>query len=620
MSLRIAMAAFLVCSLAACGGGASSRSALPGVPGAPLGSAGNATAQFVIKVPPKTGSSTSRGPAYVSPSTQSISIQVDSGTPTLANLTPGSPNCNVPAPLSPLSCTLSIPSLAAGAHTFTIKTFDGLAGAGNLLSVNSAPFTVVANQANLVNITLAGVPASLLVEPGSGDAQIVGSGTAGLQFTGETSHTIVVLPEDADGNLILGPGAPTLAATLTGVGAGSGLSVAPASGGNPNAFTISSTGFGGATLALVATPASASAGSAVTANVALDATVDSTIIAGGGTFGYADGTGGAAQFDGPFGIAVDTANNDLYVADDYACSIRQVTTAGVVTTPYGSPPASGVNCGGTNGTGNAALFGSPIAVAYDSVNGDLYVADAAFGCGLRQITASGVVTTLAGGSTCGYADGSGSAAKFGSYVGGIVYDPTDSDLYVDDSHNCSIRQVTLAGVVTTVAGAPPPTPACGAVDATGLAARFNATQGLAYDSANQSLYLSDRYRVRQVALPSYVVTTIAGPLPPNSQIGFVDGSGSAVLFNDMSGITYDSADGNLYVNDSGNAAIRQVTPAGIVTTIAGSNPLTPSFGGSSGGFGFSAQFGRPIGVAYDATTNALYVVDRGSVSIVQVQL
>ncbi|MDH2910357.1 MAG: hypothetical protein PXZ07_09665 [Candidatus Eremiobacteraeota bacterium] len=616
MIVRVSIAAVLAFSLVGCGGGASSHAVLPG---ASQGATTGTNAQFVIKVPPKTGTGTGRGPAYVSPSTQSISIQVDSGTPTVSNVTPGSPNCSVPAPLSPLTCTYAL-SLTPGAHTFTIKTFDGLAGAGNVLSTNSAPFTVVANQANVVNLTLAGVPASLLVEPGSGDAQIVGSGSAGFQFTGEVPHTVIVLPQDADGNLILGPGAPTISASVSGASSGSGLSVAPASG-NPNAFTLSSTGFGTASLSLVATPGAASAGSALNASVSLDATVYSSVIAGGGLNGggYADGTGVAAAFTNPAGVAVNTANGNLYVADTYGCSIRQVTTAGVVSTPYGTLPPTQNTCGNTNGTGNGALFQYPNALAYDPANGDLYAIDSGSGCGLRQIAPSGVVTTLAGGTTCGYADGTGSAAAFAAHVGGIVYDPTDSDLYVNDTDNCAIRQVTLAGVVTTVAGAPPPTVSCGTVDATGTAAQFYSSQGIAYDSVNQSLYVTDRYRVRQVTVPGYVVTTIAGPVPPTSTLGFTDGSGSAASFSYPYGITYDSTDGNLYVVDAANQAIRQVTPAGVVTTIAGSTPPTPTFG-ASGGFGFAARFGYPYGVAYDAATNALYVSDERNTSIVQVQL
>lgn len=615
MIARVGIAVVLAFSLVSCGGGASSRSVLPGTP---QGATTGTNAQFVIKVPPKTSSGTGRGPAYVSPSTQSVSMQVDSGTPIVTNLTPGSPDCNVPAPLSPLVCTLPL-VVTAGTHTFTFTTYDGLAGAGNVLSTNTAPFTVVANQTNVVTLTLAGVPASLLVEPGSGDAQIVGSGSAGFQFTGEVPHTIVVLPQDADGNLILGPGAPTISASVTGASTGSGLSVAPASG-NPNAFTLSSTGFGTGSLSLVATPAAASAGSALNASVSLDATVYSSVIAGGGVNGggYADGTGAAAAFDSPAGVAVDSANGDLYVADTYACSIRQVTTAGVVTTPYGPlPPNTGI-CGEANGTGNAALFGRPSALAYDPANGNLYTMESSYGCAVRQITPSGVVTTLAGG-TCGYADGTGSAAEFFAFNGGIVYDPTDSDLYVNDYYNCAIRQVTLAGVVTTVAGAPPPTKSCSTVDATGTAARFFHSQGIAYDSANQSLYVTDPYRIRQVTVPSFVVTTIAGPVPPTSTLGFADGSGSTASFRYPIGITYDSTDGNLYVVDSANEAIRQVTPAGVVTTIAGSIPPTPT-SGASNGFGFAAQFGYPYGVAYDAATNALYVTDQRNTTVVQVQL
>ena len=615
MTIRIAFVAAFAFSLVACGGGASSRSALPGIPGGTPASVGNATAQFVIKVPPKQGSAAGRAPAYVSPSTQSLSIQVDSGTPVTANLTPSSPNCSVPAPLSPLQCTESV-SVTPGAHTFTIKTFDGLAGAGNMLSVNSAPFTVLANQSNVVNLTLAGVPASLLVEPAGGDTQIVGSGSAGLQFTGEGSHNIVVLPEDADGNIILGPGAPALAATLSSVSTGSGLAVATPAGSNPNEFSLSATGFGTASMTITATPAAAPAGSPLTATVSLLAAPQVTGLAGNGYSGYTDGTSSTATFTYPSAIAFDSANDELYVADYTGCGIRQVTLAGVVTTPYGSAPPT-IHCASTDGTGNAALMGLPNGITYDATNGDFYVVDSNFGCGIRQITAAGVVSTLAGGTTCGYADGLGSAAKFGYNDSNIAYDSGNGYLYVADSNNCAIRQVNpYSGLVVTVVGAPPPTAICGHTDGTGTAATLSFDTGIAYDAGNQDIYVTEGRDIRQITVPTFAVTTLAGD---SAAGGFVDGSGTSARFSSIGGVAVDSNDGNLYVTDTYNRAIRQVTTAGLVTTLAGSDPPTVTIGYADG-FGFAARFSGPDGITYNSGTNTLYVTDTGNYSVVQVQL
>jgi len=309
-----------------------------------------------------------------------------------------------------------------------------------------------------------------------------------------------------------------------------------------------------------------------------------------GVSGAADGTGSAARFYGPLGVAVDSATN-VYVADTDNNTIRKVTPGGAVTTLAGLAGTPG----SADGTGSAALFNNPYGVPVDSA-GNVYVADF-YNSTIREVTQAGVVTTLAGlAGTKGSADGTGSVALFDGPTGVAV--DTATNVYVADFFNSSIRKVTPAGVVTTLAGlAGSP----GSADGTGSAARFDGPTGVAVDSAG-NVYVGDRYNstVRKVT-PAGVVTTLAGLA---GSPGSADGTGSAALFNAPCGVAVDSA-GNVYVADCYNNTIRKVTPGGVVRTLAG---LTGT-AGSADGTGSAAQFDFPYGVAVDSAGN-VYVADR----------
>lgn len=327
--------------------------------------------------------------------------------------------------------------------------------------------------------------------------------------------------------------------------------------------------------------------------------------AGGGSARFADGTNGAAGFDLPYGLALDSATN-LYVADGGNNSIRKLTQVGtnwVVTTPVGQ----GGNAGSTDGIGSAAQFRYPDGVAVDG-GGKVYVADTG-ACTIRMVTATGVVTTLAGSSiNSGSADGTNGAARFSSPAGLAV--DTNGNVFVADTYNNTIRELSLSGtnwVVTTIAGMAG-TNGAGSADGTNSAALFNGPSSVAVDSAG-NIYVADahNYTIREM-MPSgtnWVVTTIAGLA---GTYGSADGTNSAARFFYPQGVAVDSA-GNIYVADSDNSTIRKVTPMGtnwVVTTLAG---LARS-AGIADGTNSAARFYEPSGVAVDTSGN-VYVADFG---------
>ena len=313
--------------------------------------------------------------------------------------------------------------------------------------------------------------------------------------------------------------------------------------------------------------------------------------------GLTDGTGSAARFCTPWGVAVDSAGN-IYVADMNNYTIRKVSNAGVVTKIAGAF----FLIGSADGTGSAARFNNPYGLAVDNV-GNIYVADGGNST-IRKITNAGVVTTLAGSpGVSGSVDGTGSAARFNSPYGGLAADQS-GNLFFSDYNNNTIRKITSGGVVTTVAGLPGVT---GSIDGIGSAARFNGPAGIAADSAG-NVYVVDygNSTVRKIT-SSGVVTTLAGAA---GMVGSADGIGALARFNYPYGIAVDSS-GNVYVSDKGNHTIRKITSSGTVTTLAGTvgQPyLTGYWSHSTDGTGMDARFDSPAGIAVDSA-GYLYVAD-----------
>ncbi|MFT5725827.1 MAG: sugar lactone lactonase YvrE, partial [Bacteroidia bacterium] len=259
------------------------------------------------------------------------------------------------------------------------------------------------------------------------------------------------------------------------------------------------------------------------------------------------------------------------------------SNAQVVTTLAGS------SYGYVDGTGTAARFSTPADVAVD-LYGNVYVADER-NHRIRKITPGGVVSTLAG-SNGGFLDGTGTSAKFAVPTG--VATDASGNVYVADKGNHKIRKITATGVVTTIAGS-----TSGFADGTGASAKFSAPSGLIVD-ASGNIFVADgnNHRIRKIT-PTGVVTTVAG-----STSGYVDGIGSLAKFTYPSDVDVD-ASGNLYVTDRYNNRIRKITTSGVVTTIAGSTS------GFADGTGTSAQFNHPNGITLDPAKN-MYVSGFGN--------
>jgi serine/threonine protein kinase, bacterial len=206
-----------------------------------------------------------------------------------------------------------------------------------------------------------------------------------------------------------------------------------------------------------------------------------------------------------------------------------------------------------------------------------------------------VVSTFAGRGR-GFADGNASTALFFEPYG-IVADP-QGNFYISDRGNGRIRKITPPGVVSTLAGSGNPAPFAFA-DGAGSAAQFYGLQGIAIDKQG-NLYVADQYnnRIRKIT-PAGLVSTLAGA----SSKGFADSDGtSPALFNQPAAVAADSQ-GNVYVADFSNHSIRRITPAGVVSTIAGNGKP-----GYVDGAGQTAQFRNPSGIAVDEKGN-IYVAD-----------
>ncbi len=473
--------------------------------------------------------------------------------------------------------TTGIPGYAEG--TGPAATFFAPAG----LTVDSANNVYVADQGDNIirKITSSGV-----VSTYAGTAGVIGSvNNTGSAASFNTPNGIavdsagIVYVADQGNNIIRKITTSKVVTTFAGTAGANGF----ANGTGPSATFSAPTGIAVDTVGNIYV---ADSNNSCIRKITSTGVV-TTLAGAPGVLGYVDGTGAAANFYFPSGVAIDSSGN-LFISDLYNFSIRKITSVGVVSTIAGSPQISGPS----NGSGAAASFNQPAAVAADGA-GNIYIADR-WNHSVRKITSSGVVTTLAGSTNSGTTNGTGSAASF-NFPSGIASDSA-GNVYVADTSNHVIRKITPAGVVTTFAGT---MGVPGSANGSDLSSSFNTPIGLAIDLAG-TLFVADQGNnvIRKITSGG-VVSTLAGSA---GAIGSTDATGAAARFSFPTGVAVDST-GNVYVTDQSNYKIRKVTPAGIVTTLAGSTVV-----GSNDGIGSAASFYSPAGITVDSQGN-LYVTD-----------
>jgi len=314
-----------------------------------------------------------------------------------------------------------------------------------------------------------------------------------------------------------------------------------------------------------------------------------TTLAGGGRGGgFADGVGADARFGSYAGY-----QNSLILAPGGALNLADTSNRRVRRLTLGinllDTLAGNSYYGGDDGSATTATFSLPLGLAYDAA-GNLYVGDGSI---IRRISTTGQVSTIAGKfGEQATVDGTGSAARV-SLPGSMVVDSKGNVIFAE-ANSGTLRRVTSDGVVTTVAGK---AGEHGYTNGVGSEARLGIVRYLAIDAAD-NVYFTDGYdSVRKMA-PNGEVSTVAG-VPYSSAL--IDDIGAFARFSYPGGLAFD-ARGNLYVADTGNNAIRRITPSGQVSTVIGGNSLVsvlqPGLGGS---------INRPYALAVTAAGRLIFL-------------
>jgi len=294
-----------------------------------------------------------------------------------------------------------------------------------------------------------------------------------------------------------------------------------------------------------------------------------TIIAGTSVQGFS-GDGGAATsalLDSPASVAVDAAG-DVLIADSHNHRMRRVdAVSGVITTIAGTGIA-GTSPNGTLAT--SAEMDLPLALAFDAAQ-NLYFADARTHLVERIDHATGLLTTVAGNGIQGYAgDGGLATAASIDSPSGIALDAA-GDLFLADTHNQRVRRVdAVTGVITTVAGTGQPGFSGDSAAASGAA--LSLPRGLAMDGAGNLFVVDSRnQRIRRVDAGTGLITTIAGE---GTQTYAGDGGAAVAASLDTPRAVAISPANLPTLSDTGNERIRQVSAAGIISTIGGLGSTT----------------------------------------------
>jgi hypothetical protein len=310
-------------------------------------------------------------------------------------------------------------------------------------------------------------------------------------------------------------------------------------------------------------------------------------LAGSGQASYQDGIGVAASFNNPSAVAV-SSSGLLYVGDWYNNLIRTIDVSTATVSTFAGTGAQGF----VNGSAATAEFWGTANIVFDKL-GNLFVADEENNV-IREVSVGGTVTTLAGSGAQGYQDGPAASAEF-YHPEGMVFD-ANGDMYVVDGANEVIRKITmLTGMVSTYAG----TGAFGYNDGPVASAIFASPYGITIDGSG-NLYVADiaNNRIRKITVSTGMVSTFAG----SGAQGLINGPATSAAFYYPGACIFDPQ-GNMYISELRNNTIRKVTPAGIVSTYAGNGGQ-----GATDGPDSVATFHQPLGLAIDAH-GTLYVAD-----------
>jgi hypothetical protein len=491
-----ALNALALVTLAACSSGTSAGvSVLPSTPSTTTATSGF-SADVLINVPFKsTQAVAARRPEYVSPSTQSIGIAIDNGAPAYTNLSTGNTNCKANAAHSSLQCVVPIHA-KIGAHEASFITYDQPNGQGNKLSAAvSVGFKIAAGQNNIIPVTLGGIATSVAALPMS--VAVAGSQSGGFTICGNNALLFTIVPADADGNYIIGPGSPTVSVT-----AQSPVTVNQVTPSDATAWTLQSAYRATdprvaqqSTLHVVATPAAHSGGSVLneTINLTLyqpyvyvaDPKLGIAALDERGDYEQWVMTGSNAVLSSTNALSFDPASGNLYVAGPAQSGQSQANPGAAV-----SGPSSASNPSSATG------------VAVDSANQSVYTTNAdSTTDDIEQYTENGVsqnafsisqpATAIVYGSSTGWLYGSSpdgtveafnqsGTAQFTVPVmspSGITFNPVNDTLYVVSTGANGDTVQILNGATGASMGQFP--------------IRSTAATGIAYDKYDDSLYIAN---------------------------------------------------------------------------------------------------------------------------------
>ncbi|MES2386636.1 MAG: T9SS type A sorting domain-containing protein [Bacteroidota bacterium] len=320
----------------------------------------------------------------------------------------------------------------------------------------------------------------------------------------------------------------------------------------------------------------------------------STFAGSGINPGYVDDTGSAARFNMIQGMTFDAAGN-LYVSDNGNFCIRKITPQGRVSTVAGMPGQPGF----ADGPAAQAKFQSPAGLTFD-LAGNLIVCDAA-DYRIRKISPAGMVSTLAGNGTLGFTNGPANVATF-VYPATITKDAI-GNLFIGSTSHPAVRKISPDGIVSNFAGQD----YTGNTNGPGNVATFEAVAGISIDAAGNMFVCDAGNNLIRKITPDGMVSTFAGSPFDNHQ----NGPAADAAFSRMLDIATDAA-GNVFVSETddwlGNL-IRKISPAGIVSTLAGGNEVR-----TADSLGIKAGFYVPAGLAVSSTGN-IFVSDKESGTI-----